>query len=193
MNILFIDTETNSLPINRTLSFEHLDNWPRIVQISWALFSDLGIPISEKNYIIKPNGFKIDNNGRACQTNGITQEIADLNGISIHDALIKFNDAVDSADLLVAHNMNFDRNVTFAEYLRDGQEERTKVKKKSMCTQKVGTDFCKIPGYYGDYKWASLSELYFKLFNERFEAHNAKNDVEALAKCYFELKRLDFI
>lgn len=50
------------------------------------------------------------------------------------------------------------------------------------------TDYCKLPGPYG-YKWPSLSELHYKLFNHNFEeAHNANIDVKACAKCFFKLK-----
>jgi DNA polymerase III epsilon subunit-like protein len=50
------------------------------------------------------------------------------------------------------------------------------------------TDYCKIPGPYG-YKWPSLSEPYFKLFNKDFEdAHDAFVDVRACAECFFILK-----
>jgi len=50
------------------------------------------------------------------------------------------------------------------------------------------TDHCKIPGSYG-YKWPSLSELYFILFDRDFEeAHDAVVDVKACAECFFRLK-----
>jgi len=50
------------------------------------------------------------------------------------------------------------------------------------------TDYCKIPGSYG-YKWPSLSELYFKLFDKDFEdAHDAVVDVRACTECFFKLK-----
>ena len=55
------------------------------------------------------------------------------------------------------------------------------------------TDYCKIPRYNG-YKWPTLPELYFRLFERGFEeAHNAKVDVTACAECFFELKRKTII
>ena len=52
------------------------------------------------------------------------------------------------------------------------------------------TDFCKISGPYG-YKWPKLSELHYKLFKKGFdEAHNAAVDINATAKCFWELKRI---
>ena len=50
------------------------------------------------------------------------------------------------------------------------------------------TDFCAIEGYYG-HKWPKLEELYFKLFGSNFDnAHSAIADIEATAKCFWELK-----
>ncbi|MBC7525895.1 MAG: 3'-5' exonuclease, partial [Flavobacterium sp.] len=52
------------------------------------------------------------------------------------------------------------------------------------------TNFCAIPGPYG-YKWPKLSELHYKLFQTGFEeAHNAAADIQATAKCFWELKRM---
>jgi DNA polymerase III epsilon subunit-like protein len=36
---LFFDTETSGLPKNPQLSHTEVDNWPRLVQIAWVLFS----------------------------------------------------------------------------------------------------------------------------------------------------------
>ena len=61
--------------------------------------------------------------------------------------------------------------------------------KKRVCTMKSSTDFCRIPGSYG-LKWPTLTELHLALFNTVFdETHNALKDVEACAKCFFQLKK----
>ena len=54
-----------------------------------------------------------------------------------------------------------------------------------------GTDFCQLPGGRGGkFKFPTLVELNNFLFNENFdEAHNATADVEATARCFFELLR----
>ena len=52
------------------------------------------------------------------------------------------------------------------------------------------TNYCAIPGFYGNYKWPTLDELHRKLFNTGFEdAHDASVDINATAKCFWELKR----
>jgi DNA polymerase III subunit epsilon len=62
--------------------------------------------------------------------------------------------------------------------------------KNKICTMQATTDFCKIQGPYG-YKWPSLPELHFKLFRETFdEAHDAMVDINATARCFWELRKL---
>jgi hypothetical protein len=57
----------------------------------------------------------------------------------------------------------------------------------------ASTDFCKIQGYYG-YKWPKLSELHIKLFGEDFDgAHDALADIEATARCFWEMRKLKLI
>jgi tetratricopeptide (TPR) repeat protein len=56
----------------------------------------------------------------------------------------------------------------------------------------ASTDFCKIPGPYG-YKWPNLEELYYKLFQGNFNAHNALDDLRACAKCFWKLNDLGIL
>jgi DNA polymerase-3 subunit alpha len=62
-------------------------------------------------------------------------------------------------------------------------------------TKNDATNYCAIPGGRGGrFKWPSLTELHTKLFGEVFgEAHNASADVEATARCFLELVRLEVI
>ena len=85
--------------------------------------------------------------------------------------------------------MSFDEKIVGAEFLRAGMRNPLPAKRK-ICTMESTTSFCAIPGPYG-YKWPKLSELHYKLFRTGFEeAHNAAVDINATAKCFWELKRL---
>ena len=89
---------------------------------------------------------------------------------------------------MVGHNVPFDLNVVGAELLRQGWIN-TLVTRRSICTMREGTEYCRIPGKYG-YKWPTLTELHLKLFGREFEsAHDAMSDTLAGMKCYFELKK----
>ncbi len=61
----------------------------------------------------------------------------------------------------------------------------------TYCTMKTTVNFCRIPRYNGGYKWPTLQELHRKLFGHpHTAAHDARADVVACAKCFFELRRL---
>ena len=99
------------------------------------------------------------------------------------------------ADLLVAHNLDFDRTMIVAELFRMRQWEsllaakQAFVEKPGFCTMKATTPICKLPGKFGnDYKWPKLQEAYKHLFNEEFQgAHDAMADVRACARVYYSL------
>ena len=109
-------------------------------------------------------------------------------GVALGGVLAYFHELVAEAEVLVAHNISFDEKIVGAEFLRNGMENII-VPKKRICTMQSTTDFCAIPGPYGN-KWPKLSELHFKLFGSNFEeAHNAAADIGATARCFWELKR----
>jgi len=91
----------------------------------------------------------------------------------------------------VGHNVDFDRPIIGAELVRVGLPTVASqwMAWPSVCTMKLGTDLCKLPGRYG-YKWPKLEELYRHLFGRGFEgAHRADQDMVATAECFFEMLR----
>jgi DNA polymerase-3 subunit epsilon len=143
--------------------------------------------ISSGNFIIKPDGFTIPTD--ASRVHGITTERAMIEGAPVLTVLQQFDEFIRQADYLVAHNMPFDEKIVGAEFIRNGLENSISSKKK-ICTMKSTIDFCAIKNHYG-YKWPKLSELYYKLFQTSFEeAHNAAADIQATAKCFWELRRI---
>ena len=147
--------------------------------------------IAEKDSIIKPNGFIIPES--ASKIHGITTQKARAEGTDLLPVLIEFAEDVKKADLIVAHNMNFDNKIVAAELLRNNIVHQLFSTPK-ICTMINSTKYCKIPRFSGGYKWPNLKELHKKLFDCNFEnAHDALSDVKACAKCFFELKKLDII
>jgi len=188
MKIIF-DTETTGLPRNWNAPVSDINNWPRIVQLSWIVIDD---NYDGKNHIeigdliIKPDGWIIPQD--ASRIHGITQEIAQEKGVPIKDALRQFIEAVRKANTIIAHNISFDDRVVGAEIFRMAGNaeywESLKAGKKMVCTMKSSINFCNLPKL----KWPKLVELHQELFGTEFEgAHNALFDVLACAKCYQEL------
>lgn len=182
---LFFDTETTGLPLNYNAPIEDLNNWPRLVQLAWAVYDENAEEQTGVNCIIKPEGFLIPE--EASRVHGITTEKANREGLPLAEVLKDFADAVRNAKLLVAHNISFDEKIIGAEFLRKNIAHDL-FETVRFCTMKESTDFCQLPGNYGDYKWPRLSELHEKLFNKNFaNAHDALADVNACARCFFEL------
>jgi DNA polymerase-3 subunit epsilon len=183
---IVIDCETTGLPKNWKAPISELDNWPRIVQVAWALYDKESHPVDSRALLIQPDGFTIPL--EAQRVHHISTERAKAEGKPLGTALQEFADAVGESEVVVAHNLRFDESVISAEYLRLKLTPPF-LDKKRICTMVGTTELCRIPGQYG-YKWPSLSELHRFLFGTGFEeAHDAGADVAACADCFLELKR----
>jgi DNA polymerase-3 subunit epsilon len=187
---LFFDTETTGVPKDWKAPITNFDNWPRIVQLAWLIYDSQGNQISKNEYVIKPIEFEIPL--AASNIHGITTQKALEVGVSIDDVLLKFEKHCLQSSYLIAHNINFDSKVTGSEFLRI--LSRNPISNlEHLCTMESSTNYCKIPGNYG-YKWPKLSELHIKLFGIDFEgAHDALADIEATARCFWEMKKLELI
>jgi DNA polymerase III epsilon subunit-like protein len=185
--LLFIDTETTGLP--KPVS-KDIEKWPRIVQLAWSLYDNDGNRESLNSFIIYPTDFVIPQD--AASIHGITTERAKKEGLSLHKVLPQFNCDVDKATTIIAHNAEFDLPIVNTEFMRCRLETNL-AKKQNFCTMKTQKiiSYCKIPKPSGmGYKWPTLNELHLKLFETEFtDSHNAGADVEACAKCFFELRK----
>ncbi len=183
---LFFDTETTGLPKKWDAPVSDLDNWPRLVQIAWLQYNEKGERITGQDYIIKPEGFTIPTESSAIH--GISTERANKEGVSLEMVLKEFAALINRSKFLVAHNINFDEKIVGSEFLRKGIQNDL-FETERLCTMNASTDYCKLPGKYG-FKWPKLTELHSKLFGIGFEeAHNAAADIEACARCFWELKK----
>jgi DNA polymerase III epsilon subunit-like protein len=187
---LFFDTETTGVPNDWNAPATDLENWPRLVQLAYLLYDSNGKLILSSENIIKPSGFSIPKD--ASDVHGITTEYARENGKEIDEVLLDFEEQCLKSDFLVAHNINFDSKIIGSEFLRSFNRNPI-TKLHLLCTMESSTDYCKIQGFYG-YKWPKLSELHSKLFGEDFEgSHDALADIEATARCFWEMRKLRLI
>ena len=186
IHYLFFDTETTGLPDDYNASTYYINNWPRLVQLSWITTDEDCNILSENDHIIYPNGFSIPED--ASQLHGITTKIAQDKGESLEVVIEEFMEDFNATKIIVGHNISFDKKIIGAELIRLGKKDVMN-SKESICTMKSSTDYCKIPGYRG-YKWPKLQELHKKLFGYEFEdAHNSMCDINATLKCFKEMKK----
>jgi len=187
MKYLIFDTESTGLPREEKDPFHYPEYWPRMVQLAWIL-TDGETIITEENYLIYPDGFVIPSS--FMEIHGITNERAREEGKPVLEVLSVFSESIKQADVLVGHNVSFDRSIVTSEYSR-AKLNAPILKLPYHCTMKTSTEVCKLPAKGGrrGYKWPSLSELHQFLFEEPFEhAHDASADVRACMRCYLELK-----
>lgn len=183
---LIIDTETNGKPDKNKTGFE---KWPRITQLAYKLFDENKKPVRSANYLIEPDGWEIPKE-QFFIDNGMSTERNIKYGIKIFPALVDFQ-LFSGIDYVIGHNVQFDLNCLKAEFQRCAYA--VPYFKNEICTMFSSIDFCAIPGPRGN-KWPKLQELYQKLFDKDFEnSHDAMNDVNACAECFFKLVELEVI
>ncbi len=187
---LFFDTETTGLPRNWNAPVTDLGNWPRLVELAWLLYDEQGRCAESQSVIVRPDGFSVP--ADAAAVHGITTARAMTEGVALKTALGKFVRSVEASRLLIAHNISFDEKIVGAEILRAGVDRRF-FEVERCCTMKESTAFCAIPNRYG-FKWPTLAELHDRLFGKKLDdTHRAGVDVQACAKCFFEMKQRGII
>lgn len=190
--LLFFDTETTGLPKNSAT--DDREKWPRVVQLAWSLYDTEGNRESLNSFIIYPTDFTIPMD--SARIHGITTERAKKEGVSLHKVLPRLDADVEKATTIISHNLDFDMPIVNTEFMRCKLETNL-FKKQKFCTMKTPKiiSWCKLPSTSGmGYKWPTLNELHLQLFETEFtDSHNASADVEACARCYFELRRRGII
>ena len=191
-NTLIFDTETTGLPKDwKISSLDVRNNWPDIVSICWHLYTDKELVVKE-NYIIRPEGWTIPE--ESVKYHGITQEMAEKDGRPLGEVLRKLRYHIESSHRVVAHNLNFDKNVLFnAYYWRLGMNPKAFWPVDGdFCTMMESKGVLKLHSKYAryddPYKNPSLDELYKDTFNEDAppNAHSADRDTEVLQKIYWK-------
>lgn len=195
---LIFDLETGGLPIFNTVgpyrfpSFRHLNKYDtaRIVSISWIVADENGKLIKQAYHIIRNLDFIIDNNSKAVEIHGITQEIATEEGINWHDMYDEFIEDVHKCDTLVAHNIQFDVSVMLSEMFRYNKQDGITdfLSKRRLCTMRMGKKAME------GTKNPKLSELYKFFFNEEMQnAHNASYDTLFCQQCFEKMLQMPHI
>lgn len=200
--ILFIDIETIGLPCQKgdgdTKPEEKFYNYKnnekyensRMMQISYYYDKYYGdnIPKLEevKNYIIKPNNFKVS----GTEFHKITEEIANKKGIKILDAINEIKNLIlkDKIDYIVGYNPHFDINILMNELHRINYN-KTLEKIEKMIKDKKIIDIAQIClkiniiKHKKKYQISKQSDIYIKLFNEEQKnSHDSQYDVLNLIK-----------
>jgi DNA polymerase-3 subunit epsilon len=188
--ILFFDTETTGFfrehePVDDPMQ-------PHIVQLAAQLCAENGDIIASFNTIVDP-GVEIPK--QASDVHKITNERAAQYGVTPSAAVMWFQHLYKRAELIVAHNIKFDRGVMEAAIFR----HYTKVHpftKPLFCTMETASPIINLPptermlaSGFNKPKPPKLEECVKPFFNEDLSgAHDAMIDVDACRRVYFHLK-----
>lgn len=187
---MFIDTETTGLPNNYNAPSSDVNNWPRVIQLSWIITDQFQNILFKHNHIIKPNGYTIPE--ESSSIHGITTEYAQIHGEDLNLVLNLFESDIKNVKYVIGHNIDFDKRIIEAEFYRCNRVLSWNGT-KSICTMKQSINFCGLQNMYG-YRYPKLQELYYKLFGTYFEnAHDAFNDILATEKCFWEMVKRNII
>ena len=194
MKILVFDTETTGLPQGRNPSILETEKWPYIVQISWILYDTNTGNYSIVDHIVD---CEVAIPEESTKIHGISERRASLKGIPIWEALNDFDIALQQCDLVVGHNISFDKRVCMVEAIRRKRKQyftRDGVKKPEFCTMKQTKEMCNLTkiNCKGDtyVKFPTLSELHNHLFGFIPKGtHDSMADVLITFRCYMVLEQ----
>ena len=195
MKIVVFDTETTGLPLSRNASVQDSQQWPHIVQLSFLVYdNEKGALIRMGDHLLRlPEGMAVPSQSTAIH--GITTGQLLRKGIPTSDGLDDLLGAMREADWIVAHNLDFDKNMVMAECFRCGKAEefRTILQgKREYCTMQNGKAECallrKRPNGSSYLKYPKLGELYEHLFQASPRGvHDAMADGLICLRCFAKM------
>lgn len=206
VRILILDTETNGLPSNRFAPPSQWDAYPAILQLSWAVYvveegsRQLGVPEVKRDIGLALHR-SIAWNAGAAAVHGLTEAEA-RRGTPAVEAMVELAAALRSVDVVVAHNLSFDKPViraaAYAEADRGGPAELRQIWPPGLgefCTMRNLRDIVQLPSpYYTNaapgeqkYKAPKLNEVYAWLYGHVYDVsgatlHSSKSDTHCLAQ-----------
>jgi len=214
LTVLLLDTETNGLPKNRYAPISEPGAYPAILQLSWSIFEIEGRTL--RSVATRDIGLALHPSEAwdtgAAKIHGIT-EIEARGGTPALSALLELRSALQGVDVVIAHNLGFDKSVIRAAGYTEAGRHPDKAADlrsiwplpaeiKELCTMKSTRDLVRIPAtakqaQYADlgrFKAPKLNELYAWLYGHVYDIsgatlHSAKSDTHCLAQCLAGLLR----
>jgi DNA polymerase-3 subunit alpha len=196
--VTIFDIETSGLPV-RPSTYKRYGNpftetnkydSSRIVEIGYVTYEcpdgyGYGTPdlVEQRSSLVKPESFMITNHA----IHGISHKLATERGNNILDVLSQFMIVVSYSDIIVSHNIEFDKNITCSEMVRCGMVTSAKqfMQKKFECTMILAMHTFNLT------RFPKLKDLYESVCESGVEwkqNHRAMDDALRAADCFFAIK-----
>lgn len=182
MKALIFDTETTGMVQFRKPPED--PSQPDLIQLGMLLVDTVDWkPRARHSMMVQlAEGVRID--PAAFDAHGISEEDCARYGIVPAVACSLFNQTCLQADVIVAHNLDFDVSIMKTALFRLGNKPHRLDGRQLVCTKESSTDVLKLPGKYG-YKWPTLAEAYRHYTGREVEgAHDALVDTEACLEVF---------
>jgi DNA polymerase III epsilon subunit-like protein len=194
------------------------EKWNQIIQLSYILYNtDTNEFLPVDKYAELPEELVEQFLGDPESHYTITDSLREYkkakesnNIFSLNDVLHEFLHHFSSADLVVGHNVEYDKNMILSELMRlhlSRQDERylksfieIQTSNKFICTAELGKNICRFErtsktgkSYF---KTPRLNELYLHLFGHspiEEKLHNALNDVIITFRCFYFINYVEDI
>ena len=185
MKILIFDTETSGL----------YPGFNVILQLSYQIVdSDSWATTKAVNHYFPWPAEKARVSPEAIDVNGLSEEFLASQQLSERKAALEeFVADKDACDLIVAHNLEFDKKFIIASCREEGVKYANSGWSQSYDTMKRTTNFCKIYKSWGSgYKWPTLTELaqHLNIDYSDITLHDSSGDVELTKQCFEKLVRI---
>jgi DNA polymerase-3 subunit alpha len=201
LRVLLLDTETNGLPKNRFAPIAEPGNWPAVLQLSWAIYTVAGTTVQRIDS--RDIGLALDPaipwDTGAAKIHGLSEAEA-RRGTAPVKAFAELKEALQSVQIVVAHNLLFDKPVIRAAAYAVGVRDVWPTSGiQELCTMKETQPILRLVSPYygagsGKYKAPKLNELYEWLYGHRYDIsgatlHSARSDTLCLEQCVKGLLR----
>jgi DNA polymerase III alpha subunit (gram-positive type) len=181
MIALIYDTETTGLLSNHTIA---ITKQPSVIEYYGAMVDmQKQVILSELELLIKPAEYPMTAKTiEETKTRLSNELLADCQTYAYHAE--KIRQQVETAPLVIAHNLSFDKEMLDIEYERLRQP--LKWPRRLICSVEQTVHLLS--------RRLSLTDLHIHLFKQSFEeAHRAKPDTQALIRCCFKLYEMEML
>lgn len=180
--LLFIDTETSGIPKRWNRPYSDQKNWPSVIQVAWIICSADGKEVKRMSRYIYEHDIEIA--AASEKVHGINKHFLEKTGDRRKEVLRKLAyDIKKYNPLIIGHFIELDVQILSADYFR-AQLQNPFQGQHFFCTMLDSKKYALNPSI----EYLRLPQLHEHLFDSSpQETHEAEQDAELTARCFFEL------